>query len=277
MATTITGVQSYFAQKASAYDDVENQIYWVLSDKLLWYFFKNEVLNKLPPNFVFLDAGGGTGRWTKKILEEYPNSRGYLVDLSVDMLAEAKKKFVLPEYSSRLCISEGNIEHLEYASNIVDVSFNFHNVLGFVQYPQVALNELSRVTKPGGYVVSLVPNLYHNLFFNISVNNFKYVETAMHDEMSKFTDNMPFMHMYTPTKIRNMYDVAEITVERVSGFPNVIYPGYAETQLHGSTEVLEDILEKKDIFDKVFEIEKKLFYADDIAARGNQIFIVGKV
>lgn len=276
MTATITGVQGYFAKKASAYDDVENQIYWVLSDKLLWHFFKTEVLSKLPVNFVFLDAGGGTGRWTKKILDEFPQATGYLVDLSVDMLDEAKKKFASQEYSSRVHLSEGDIERLQYSAKTFDVSFNFHNVLGFVQNPQIALGELSRVTKSGGYVVSLVPNLYHNLFFNVSVNNFKYVETAMKEEMSKFTDNMPFMHMYTPIKIRNMYEVAGITVERVSGFPNVIYPGYAETQLHGSTEVLEDILENRDVFNNIFEVEKELFYAEDIAARGNQIFIIGK-
>lgn len=234
------------------------------------------MLSKLPVNFVFLDAGGGTGRWTKKILDEFPQATGYLVDLSVDMLDEAKKKFASQEYSSRVHLSEGDIERLQYSAKTFDVSFNFHNVLGFVQNPQIALGELSRVTKSGGYVVSLVPNLYHNLFFNVSVNNFKYVETAMKEEMSKFTDNMPFMHMYTPIKIRNMYEVAGITVERVSGFPNVIYPGYAETQLHGSTEVLEDILENRDVFNNIFEVEKELFYAEDIAARGNQIFIIGK-
>lgn len=277
MTAIITGVKNYFAQKASAYDDVENQIYWVLSDKLLWHFFKEEVLNKLPANFVFLDAGGGTGRWTKKILDEFPEATGYLVDLSVDMLGEANKKFAKPEYLNRVCLAEGNIESLQYEDKMFDVSFNFHNVLGFVQHPQIALKELSRVTKREGYVVSLVPNLYHNLFFNISVGNFKYVETALNEEMSKFTDNMPFMHMYTPTKICEMYKAAELNVERVSGFPNVIYPGYAETQLHGSTEELEDILENKEVFNTIFEAEKTLFYSKDIAARGNQIFVVGKV
>lgn len=277
MSATITGVKNYFAQKASAYDDVENQIYWVLSDKLLWHFFKTEVLNNLPENFTFLDAGGGTGRWTKKILDEFPSATGCIVDLSTDMLGEARKKFDKPEYAGRIQLIEGNIENLDLETDSFDVSFNFHNVLGFVQNPDVALGELYRVTKSEGYVVSLVPNLYHNLFFNISVGNFKYVETAMQEQKSKFTDNMPFMHMYTPCKIAEMYDDAGLFVERVSGFPNVIYPGYAETQLHGSTEVLEDILENKEIFDKIFEVEKELFYEDDIAARGNNIFIIGRV
>lgn len=277
MTAKITGVQNYFAAKAAAYDDVENQIYWVLSDKLLWHLFKAEVLNKLPDNFTFLDAGGGTGRWTKKILDEFPRATGHLVDLSVDMLAEARKKFTGPEYAGRITLSEGNIECLVHDDAMFDVTFNFHNVMGFVQYPKLALLEFARVTKPGGYVVSLVPNLYHNLYFNISVGNLNYLETAISEGKSKFTDNMPFMHMYTPTKIREMYEATGIKTERVSGFPNFIYPGYAETQLHGSTEGLEDILENKDIFNAIFEIEKKFFYANDIAARGNQIFAVGRV
>ncbi len=277
MKTIITGVQDYFAKKASAYDDVENQIYWVLSDKLLWHFFTTEVLNKLPPNFIFLDAGGGTGRWTKKILDQYPEATGCLIDLSVDMLAEARKKFEDPKYAQRINIAEGNIEALPYNRKMFDVSFNFHNVLGFVQHPQIALSEMSSVTKYGGYVISFVPNLYHNLFFNISVGNLGYIETALKEGKSKFTDNMPYMHMYTPDKISDMYTSVGLAVERVSGFPNLIYPGYAETQLHGSTGELEDVLMNEEAFNAIFETEKILFYSNDIAARGNQIFIVGRV
>jgi hypothetical protein len=73
-------VIEYFAQKADAYDAVIHQPYWVLSDKLLWHFFKDLVLDTLPSDFRFLDAGGGTGRWTDKILASYPRARGLIYD-----------------------------------------------------------------------------------------------------------------------------------------------------------------------------------------------------
>ena len=165
-------VLDYFKNKAKDYDLVEEQTYWMLSDKLLWENFKETVLDKLPSDFKFLDAGGGTGRWSLKILEEYPNSKGMIVDISPDMLNEARNKMKNKDLIHRIEIIEQNLENLENISdNSFDVCFNFHNVLGFVDNPQKVISELKRVVKVGGYVVSLVPNLYHNIFFNIFVNN----------------------------------------------------------------------------------------------------------
>ena len=143
-------VIEYFKEKANEYDLVENQIYWVLSDKLLWHFFKKTVLKKLPEDFCFFDAGGGTGRWSLKILQEFINSSGLIVDLSPDMLKQAKQKLEHYHLEERLTLIEGNLERLGgIASDTYDVSFNFHNVLGFVETPELVINELMRVTKPG--------------------------------------------------------------------------------------------------------------------------------
>ena len=50
-------VIEYFKNKATEYDLVENQIYWKLSDELLWSIFSKKVLDKLPRGFKFIDAG----------------------------------------------------------------------------------------------------------------------------------------------------------------------------------------------------------------------------
>ena len=163
-------VLNYFKNKAKDYDLVEGQTYWVLSDKLLWEIFKETVLNKLPENFKFLDAGGGTGRWTLKILEEFPKAQGMIIDISREMLNEARSKVKKRNYEKRVKIIEQNLEQIDNVKDDeFEISFNFHNVLGFVENPNTVINELHRVTKKGGYVVSLVPNLYHNIFFNIFV------------------------------------------------------------------------------------------------------------
>lgn len=138
-------VMSYFSSKAKDYDDVENQSYWRLSDRILWSLIQEE-LNKLPEKFYFLDAGGGTGRWSKKILENYPNSTGVLIDLSNEMIAEAMKKNIFGE---RWKIVIGDIQKLDSDNNTFDLVINAHNVLGFVENTEKALNEMSRVLKKG--------------------------------------------------------------------------------------------------------------------------------
>jgi ubiquinone/menaquinone biosynthesis C-methylase UbiE len=57
----VISTKSYFAEKAEKYDEVEDQVYWKLSDELLW-FQMQKYLNSYRENFTFLDAGGGTGR-----------------------------------------------------------------------------------------------------------------------------------------------------------------------------------------------------------------------
>jgi len=270
-------VIEYFKEKADEYDLVENQIYWVLSDKLLWHFFKKTVLKKLPEDFLFFDAGGGTGRWSLKILQEFSKTSGLIVDLSQDMLRQAKQKVEHYKLEDRLALIEGNLEKLAgISSNTYDVSFNFHNVLGFVENPEIVIKELTRVTKEGGYVVSLVPNLYHNLFFNLFVNNFKLFDETLACGKGRFTDNMPLMNMFTPTGLKESYERNGLDVELVSGFPITIYPGMQETQIKGSSGHVTDILTSAEIFNKIYETEKALFQNTDTAARGNQLYIVGK-
>lgn len=270
-------VIEYFKNKAKDYDLVEGQTYWILSDKLLWENFKETVLNRLPSNFRFLDAGGGTGRWSIKILEEYPEATGIIVDISEEMLNEAKEKIERRSLNNRIEIINNDLEDLGNVKlDKFDVSFNFHNVLGFVKNPKKVIGELSRVTKKEGYVVSLVPNLYHNIFFNIFVNDIVLASEAVRTNKGRFTQNMPQMNMFTPNNIKKLYNEEGLSIELISGFPITIYPGMQETQIDGNSKHIQDILANEDTFNKIYEIERELFKNTDTAARGNQIYIVGR-
>lgn len=270
-------VLNYFKNKAKDYDLVEGQTYWVLSDKLLWEIFKETVLNKLPENFKFLDAGGGTGRWTLKILEEFPKAQGMIIDISREMLNEARSKVKKRNYEKRVKIIEQNLEQIDNVKDDeFEISFNFHNVLGFVENPNTVINELHRVTKKGGYVVSLVPNLYHNIFFNIFVGNMELANETMKTKRGRFTKEMPKMNMFTPDSIKDIYEKIGIKVELLSGFPITIYPGMQETQIDGNSEHVQDILSDEKTFNEIYNIEKSLFKNSDTASRGNQIYIIGR-
>lgn len=271
-------VLDYFKNKAKDYDLVEDQTYWMLSDKLLWEIFKETVLNKLPENFKFLDAGGGTGRWTIKILEEYPKAQGMIIDISKEMLNEARNKVKKNNYEDRIKIVEQSLEQIDnVGDNEFDLSFNFHNVLGFVENPKIVIKELQRVTKKGGYIVSLVPNLYHNVFFNIFVGNMELAQETMNKKKGRFTKEMPAMNMFTPDSIKRIYEENEINIELLSGFPITIYPGMQETQIDGNSEHVKDILSNEKAFNEIYNIEKELFKNSDTSARGNQIYIIGRI
>ena len=68
--------------------------------------------------------------------------------------AEFKRKRC---FENRLELRQGSIERMnDINDSIFDLTFNFHNVLGLVESPENAMREMTRVTKNGGYVVSVV-------------------------------------------------------------------------------------------------------------------------
>ncbi len=273
---TITTTKKYFKKKAERYDEVDKQLYWVLSDTLLWSSLKI-ILDTLPSSFLFLDAGGGTGRWTEKILRAYPKSNGVLYDVSENMLKVAHRKLAQFVKNGRLHIVQGDIEKSnELKRNTFDVSFNFHNVIGFVDSPARFINKLAQLTKNNRYVISFAPNYYHAIYFNISIGNIAEAKRIAATHKGTFTTEMPRIHFFTPETLRCLYEKAHLTITQLTGFPNAIYPNYQETQLSGQTTSLATLLSKRQSFNTIVRIEQSLVQNADIAARGNNIFIVGK-
>jgi len=82
---------------------------------------------------------------------------------------------------------------------------NFHNVLGFVQDPQLVVSQLRGLLNDNGMLVSFVPNSYHAAFFNIMLGKLDEARRALTANRSRFTDTMPDMHFFTPTAIANLY------------------------------------------------------------------------
>lgn len=271
-------VVDYFKKKSEEYDLVDNQKYWVLSDEILWYILKEHILNQLVGDFSFVDAGGGTGRWSLKILEGYKKSTGLIIDLSEDMLRQAKKKTMERNLNLRLKFEQADLDNYQIKedSSNYDLAFSFHNVLGFVKSPESVIDTMYKMVKKNGYIVSLVPNLYHNIYFNISNNNLDLANEALETNRGRFTIDMPSMNMFTPNKLREIYNQIGIRIEGVYGFPNMIYPGMMETQLQGHTQHLQNILEDNKNFEKIKNIELNLYQNIDSVGRGNQLIIIGK-
>jgi hypothetical protein len=138
------------------------------------------------------------------------------------------------------------------------------------------VGQLQSLLKDDCVLVSFVPNSYHAAFFNIMLGNLEEARRALTQNRSRFTENMPDMHFFTPTAIANLYRDVGLVVERLTGFPNLIYPGYQETQLRGSTTVLQNVLGTQEAFDEIYEMEYQAQKDDAIVARSNNVFIVGR-
>jgi demethylmenaquinone methyltransferase/2-methoxy-6-polyprenyl-1,4-benzoquinol methylase len=108
-----------------------------------------EDLLGLPIDGRLLDAGGGTGRISKALLEKV--SEVILLDLSVGMLMQAKDKGQL----TRICSLS---EILPFENDIFD-RIIMVDALHHVISQEDTANELWRVLKPGGRLVIEEPDL----------------------------------------------------------------------------------------------------------------------
>ena len=91
-----------------------------------------------------LDAGTGTGLLAEKIREVAPLSKITGIDISLEMLEKAKEKGCL---DTAICADLE--ERLPFENGSFDKVFS-NSVFEFIENKEHVLNELSRVTAPGG-------------------------------------------------------------------------------------------------------------------------------
>ncbi|MFE5732531.1 class I SAM-dependent methyltransferase [Streptomyces sp. NPDC056528] len=271
-------VIGYFREKADGYDRVDEQVYWRLSDELLWEAIERYVLPALPRGGRLLDAGGGTGRWTDRLLGARPDLTAVLYDLSPDMSGHAREKAVKNGYADRLTIVNGDLMNVaeDLAGHSFDLVISFHNVLGFVAEPTEVLRQLSTLMAPGSQMALVLPNRYHAAFFNIMVGNLEEAESAVVDRSGRFTPDMPSMHLFTPTELQG--DLAGVGLHTVvrTGFPVLVYPGYQETQLDGSSAGVMRTLSDPEHYARIRALELKLLGETAMAERGNNLLFVAR-
>jgi SAM-dependent methyltransferase len=269
-------ILDYFRDKADSYDLVDDQVYWRLSDELLWVALVERILPRLRRGFRFLDAGGGTGRWTDRVARKRPDASGLLFDLSPHMTRTAAAKADRGGYRHRIQIRNGALERVDetLAGERFHLILMLHNVLGFVHDPGDVVRRLARLLDVGGRLVVFAPNRYHATYFNLATGRLGDAECASRGR-GRFTPEMPSIWLFTPSELRALLASAGLRVEWMTGFPSVVYPGFEETQIEGSSAGVGALLGDSANFERVLEIERSLIDQPDIAARGNNLLAIG--
>ena len=114
----------------------------------------NAALKFVPKDARILDAGAGTGL-VGVLLDENGYDEIVGMDMSQGMLDEAEKKSVYDELHQMVMG-----EPLDYETDSFDAVMSV-GVLTVSHAPVESLDELVRVTKPGGYIIyTLRPDLY---------------------------------------------------------------------------------------------------------------------
>jgi SAM-dependent methyltransferase len=144
-----------YDQWARDYDeDLEEGFGWLGPQRAVDF-----LVRYVPREAKILDAGAGTG-----LVGELLAKQGYnnmvAMDLSQGMLDEARKKNVYREFHQMVMG-----EPLDYSTDSFDAIISV-GVMTVGHAPASSLDELIRITKPGGYIVySLRPDVYRDSGF----------------------------------------------------------------------------------------------------------------
>jgi malonyl-CoA O-methyltransferase len=115
--------------------------------------------NILPENLRILDLGSGTGFFTSRLAQQYPQAQVLGVDLAEGMLHFSRQS--APDSIQWLC---GDAESLPLADNSVDLIFS-SLAIQWCNNLSLLMRELNRVLTPGGrvFIATLGPATLHEL------------------------------------------------------------------------------------------------------------------
>jgi len=269
---------SFFRIHSQNVDTSNTLGFWQLTDQIL----NTYLLESMPKreNVTVVDFGGGTGRWLLMLDEHFANSQFIIVDLSEDMLKQAKKKLDAGLYKNSLELITSDISSIDgLADNMADYVISTYNPLSFVEEPQKTINEAFRVLKSGGSAMITVQGYYNALFSK--VNNF-------------LSDSEELEQIYREKKIHwntsvpKLWQLAKTDMEQIfnhSGFSEITSRGIAcITQPQGEDfdpenkqlgSLSKKLNEDKKFFNALFEIELTIGRDQDVVDRGMNIMTIG--
>ena len=103
-----------------------------------------------------IEFGCGAGKMGMKLLPLLPLGSTYTgIDQSANLIARARQVWVRAPFQAEF--HEGNIYETPFPENTFDIALT-HTVLMHVSRPEKALQEMIRVTRPGGMVITCEAN-----------------------------------------------------------------------------------------------------------------------
>lgn len=104
----------------------------------------------VPPNNAYdiLDIGTGDGHFIMTLSDLFPNASFTGVDPSEEAISESRKNFQTGKYTFHVMSSE----KLDFEDHTFDIT-TISNALHHLEYPDRSLQEMVRVTRPGGWIV----------------------------------------------------------------------------------------------------------------------------
>jgi ubiquinone/menaquinone biosynthesis C-methylase UbiE len=268
----IEHIKALFDQISQDYEDVYLQS---LEPRVFGYVTGKHLQQFLPAdkNAVILDAGGGTGRWTRPLAKM--GYRVVLCDISSGMLAQAEKKLREENLLDKVEIRIEDIASLSFESERFDFVMCEDGPFSITPDTEKAAAELVRVLKRGGIIWTGGVGRYPVVLQALKTDPEKALTLARGEYHYVQYKGGP-ARVFTPQELEELFKKNGVTMERMFAYRIVTQffpPGYGEKE---GRMVKTGPTYSESFINKVAEIELLLSKDPSLLGMAEYIQIVGR-
>jgi ubiquinone/menaquinone biosynthesis C-methylase UbiE len=238
---------------------------WQLYLEVTWHNLKKYLPKK--KGAIILDAGGGTGFWSRKLAKMGFNL--VCTDIAQKMLDVGMRLAKKEKISGRIEFKNVDIVNMKcFKDNFFDMVIAEGDPVGYCGDYKRAIKELSRVVKRGSYVSISVDSFYSTIGKFLRRKDFKSLNRLTKTHISEFTGGKYPQYNFTVGELKKVFEINKMKVADIIGKP--VFAKFIPRKK------VNKILRKKNIFKKFLEIENKFNNEPSIVGLSGHIQITGK-
>ena len=251
------------------YRDVGNDAVY---DEITW----RNIEPFLPRQGWILDAGGGSGVWSRKMVEN-GKCRVELLDITKELLKTAKRRIKKDILGERIEVLLGDIRSLPYPDMSFDFVLSEADPISICGDPERAVSELSRVLKPNCHFVAGVDSAFYVAFKMFSkgkpldqILNFLQIEISPAEEGANFESKS-----FTPIELVSLLQKYGLNTARIVGKPLGLKTGWLDVFFEAlPPEKRREAFKNKADIEKLKELLKRIYNDPYIAGIGSHLQVV---
>ena len=216
-------------------------------DKITW----ENIEPFLPQDGWILDAGGGAGVWSRKMVETR-KCMVELLDITGDLLKTAKKRMSKDVFGKRIEVLQSDIRSVPHSDNSFSFVLSEADPISICGDPEKAVSELSRVLKPNCHFVAGVDSTFYRALNMLSQGKpIDHILDFLQTGISPAEEEADFdSKSFTPTELMSLLQKHGLKTVRIVGKPIGLRTGMLDIFVKSLPEerrrkVFEDEAEKE--------------------------------
>ncbi|MGD0978841.1 MAG: class I SAM-dependent methyltransferase [Candidatus Bathyarchaeia archaeon] len=230
----------------------------------------------LPRQGWILDAGGGAGVWSRKMVETRKCSVE-LLDITGELLKTAKRRINKDMLGERIEVLQGDIRSVPHPDRSFDFVLSEADPISICGDPEKAVSELSRVLKPNCHFVAGVDSTFYRALKMFSQGKpLDYILSFLQIGISPAEEEANFdSKSFTPIELISLLQKHGLKTVRIVGKPIGLSTGMLDIFVEAlPTAKRREIFENKAEKEKLKKMLNRIYKDPHIAGIGSHLQVV---